>query len=325
MGHNITAEIAIIIVNFRTAEMLINCLSMMIRNLNFSDLKIVIVDNNSKDGSVEKIESWILSENLSDNLFLVKSSLNGGFSAGNNIGIKSINANYYLLLNSDAYIQSESINVLREKIRSDPSIGVVSPRLTWRDGTPQESTFNLFHPITEFVIQANTGFITNILKKYFISEPVNDTPRDVPWTSFACVMISHECINRVGLLDEGYFMYFEDVEYCLRTARNQYRIFHEPSASAVHLRGGSSSVKKNARLKKRLPKYYYESRARFYYQKSGLLGLLAANIAWYLGTAVSILRQLAGRKDKKTIKRQWYDIWANFTSPLGSYTHPEKK
>ena len=138
-------------------------------------------------------------------------------------------------------------------------------------------------------------------------------------------MISAECIAKTGYLDEGFFMYFEDVEYCHRMCRTGFKVFHNPAASAVHLRGGSSSVKKNIATKKRLPKYYYQSRCRFYYKKYGYLGLFTTNIFWYLGRGVSLTRQFMGRKDKSALKSQWKDIWSNFFNPLGPYSHPGKR
>lgn len=320
-----SVDTAIVIVNYQTAGMLIDCISKMLDTIDFKSVAICIVDNFSNDGSYETIKDWVEDKQLSENVLLVRAATNGGFSAGNNIGIKAISAKYYLLLNSDAYIKQSSIDRLKKTFTLDPKIGLASPRLTWEDGTPQESTFNFFHPITEFVHQANTGVISSRLQKYVVAEAVNATARVVPWTSFACVMISSECIAKVGYLDEGFFMYFEDVEYCDRMRRTGFKVFHNPTASAVHLRGGSSSVKKNIARKKRLPKYYYQSRSRFYFKKYGYLGLFTANMFWYFGRGVSLCRQWMGRKDKAALEGQWKDIWANFSSPLAPYSHPGER
>ena len=320
-----TSDVAIVIVNYQTPEMLISCISKMLKTLNFELVKICIVDNCSNDGSFEKIKKWVDEKQVSKNVILISSSNNGGFSAGNNIGIKAISAKYYLLLNSDAYIQQPSIDALKNTFYQNSNIGLVSPRLTWEDGTSQESTFNFFHPITEFVQQANTGVISSRLKKYVVAEAIDERARFVEWTSFACVMISSECIAEVGYLDEGFFMYYEDVEYCYRMRESGFKVFYNPSASAVHLRGGSSSVKKNIAAKKRLPKYYYQSRCRFYFKKYGYLGLFAANMLWYLGRSVALCRQFMGRKDKSGLESQWKDIWSNFSCPLGPYSHPGKR
>ncbi len=94
----------------------------------------------------------------------------------------------------------------------------------------------------------------------------------------------------------AYFMYFEDVEFCHRAGKAGWKIVHNPAAHIVHLRGGSSPVKKNTTQKKQLPRYFYESRARYFYQVYGWLGLTAANLLWWLGRTISKTRQYLGRQ-----------------------------
>ena len=137
-------------------------------------------------------------------------------------------------------------------------------------------------------------------------------------------MIRDQVIREAGLLDEGYFMYFEDVEFCHRARRHGWSIRHEPTAQVVHLRGGSSPVKSNLAQKKRPPRYYYESRARYFFQVYGQTGPLLANLAWTAGRLVSWLRQLTGRADMSAPDRQWADIWIHWRNPLAPYTHPSK-
>jgi GT2 family glycosyltransferase len=143
------------------------------------------------------------------------------------------------------------------------------------------------------------------------------------WTSFACVMIKSEVFQQVGLLDNGYFMYFEDTEFCYRAYKAGWEIVHNPEAHVVHLRGGSSPVKEQTRLKKRVPRYFYESRTRYFYQTGGWLGLTSANLLWWLGRIVSGTRQLLGRSDKAAIEGQWLDIWTNWLNPLEHFTSPK--
>jgi hypothetical protein len=143
------------------------------------------------------------------------------------------------------------------------------------------------------------------------------------WTSFACVLIKDEVFQQIGLLDEGYFMYYEDVEFCHRANKAGWPIVHNPEARVVHLRGGSSSVKKQTKLKKRVPRYFYESRTRYYYQTYGWVGLTAANLLWWSGRTISKTRQIMGRSDKIAIEGQWLDIWTNWLNPLKPYTAPK--
>jgi len=143
------------------------------------------------------------------------------------------------------------------------------------------------------------------------------------WTSFACVMIRNAVFRQVGFLDDSYFMYFEDVEFCYRACGAGWKIVHNPAARIVHLRGGSSPVKEKTRLKKALPRYFYESRTRFFFQLYGWHGLTATNLMWWAGRMVSLTRQTMGRPDKAAVERQWLDIWINWLVPLKRYTPPK--
>jgi GT2 family glycosyltransferase len=105
------------------------------------------------------------------------------------------------------------------------------------------------------------------------------------------------------------------VDFCKRAYKVGWKIIHNPAAHVVHLRGGSSPVKSQAAKKKRLPRYFYESRARYYFKHFGRFGLFAANMFWHLGWLVAMGRKLANRAYQPNVcEKQWRDIWTNFTS-----------
>ena len=191
------------------------------------------------------------------------------------------------------------------------------------DGVRQESCFRYHSPVTELTGAAQTKLINALLRKYTFFLPAQSVPTSPPWTSFACVLIKDAVFQQVGLLDERYFMYFEDVEFCHRARAAGWDIVNMPDTCVVHLIGGSSSVKEALHRKKRLPRYFYESRTLFFFQTYGWLGLTAANLLWETGRLLSKTRQLFGRSDKSVIKNQWLDIWTNWLVPLRPYTHPD--
>jgi GT2 family glycosyltransferase len=145
------------------------------------------------------------------------------------------------------------------------------------------------------------------------------------WTSFACVLIRREVFNRVGLLDEGYFMYFDDMDFCRRAWKAGIATLHWPAARVVHLRGGSSPVKQLAAERKRPPRYLYASRNRYYAKFYGRLGLWLANICWHTGRLISLAREIVRQKQAHTCKRQWLDIWTNALRPLQHPTLTKSK
>ena len=133
--------LGIVIINYRTPEMTINCLASLLPQLQSLDCKVAVVDNNSADGSCATITQWLDENDSNDVVELVESTFNGGFSYGNNLGIKAIAARYYLLLNSDALVQGRAIDILLETAEQYPGSGLFSPRMEGEDGEPQESCF----------------------------------------------------------------------------------------------------------------------------------------------------------------------------------------
>ena len=315
--------ICVVVVNYRTPSMVIDCLRTVVPQVRESGGRVALVDNASPDDSVDRLSRWIDDNDATDVIELIASESNGGFAAGNNIGIQSCDADFYLLLNSDTLLEDAAISRLLARAGTDPDSGLISPRLQWPDGTPQESCFRFHRPVSELIDGAATGPVTQLLSRYDVPIPVEDADSFPEWTSFACVLIRAEVFVDVGLLDEGFFMYFEDSEFCARARDAGWRVLHHPEARVVHLRGGSSPVKSQARAKKRLPRYFYESRTRYFYERYGRRGLLAANLMWTLGWSLSSVRAaLQSRYQSPACEAQWRDIWIHFWDPLGPYTHP---
>lgn len=318
-------DLCVVVVNYCTPAMLIDCLETLVPQVRRLQGRIALVDNASPDDSVTRLRHWISESGANDCVDLIESKDNGGFAAGNNIGIRSCRAKLYLLLNSDTLLREGALEQLVATMSSEKEVGLLSPRLEWPDGVPQESCFRYHRPQSQLIESAGTGPITRVLERYDVPMAVSEQRVLPEWTSFACVMIRAEVFDQVGLLDDGFFMYFEDVEFSFRARHAGFEIMHEPAARVVHLRGGSSPVKSRAKLRQRLPRYFYESRTRYFYKLYGRGGLLAANLCWMLGWSISSFRRIVQRNYQSPVcKAQWRDIWINFWNPLAPYTHPQK-
>lgn len=318
------AGLCVVVVNYGTPGMVLDCLETVLPQAREFGATVALVDNASPDDSVLQLRNWIADRGAHEHVKLVESPENGGFAAGNNLGIKSCDAKLYLLLNSDTLVGEGALGRLLAAMTSADDVGLVSPRLKWADGSPVESCFRYHRPISQLIHSAGTGLITTLLARYEVPMKVSDERSFPEWTSFACVMIRREVIEQVGELDRGFFMYFEDVEFAFRARKAGWKILHEPSAEVVHLHGGSSPVKSLASLRKRLPRYYYESRTRYFYLLYGRLGLLAANLWWTVGWMISSLRSLLQRRfQSPNCEAQWRDIWIKFWTPMAAYTHPQ--
>lgn len=304
------------IINYRTGAMTLDCIRSVLADIGELAAEVVVVDNRSDDGSAEMIEAWIADQTPTVPVRLIRSATNSGFSGGHNQGIAAGVADFYLVLNSDALVRPGFFRALLEAAANAPAAGLFAPRIEYDDGTQQVSCFRLHSPASELIRGAASGPVTRALARHDV--PLAMPPRDgqIGWASFACILARGAMVRAIGPMDEGYFLYFEDTEYCMRARRAGWGITHVPAARAVHFRGGSGPVKALAQARKRLPGYYYVSRTRFLYQAYGWGGLVAANLLWHLGRGLARLRALAGKPVPQSNRNEARDIWTHVFSPL---------
>ncbi|MDA7936330.1 glycosyltransferase family 2 protein [bacterium] len=310
-------QCSVVIVNYKTPGLCIDSVrSLAVEGK--ADVEVLLVDNASDDGSLDKLRSTI-DVGAGSNVKLISSDVNAGFSAGNNIGINSSVGEFVLLLNSDTIVRPGAVELLVQTLRENPSVGMVSPRLEWPDGRPQNSCFRFHHPVQELIHAASTGFVTKLLRRFDLLLPLTSDCSSPEWVSFACVLVRRQVFEDVGLLDDGFFMYYEDVDYCRRVHAAGWHILSNPNARVVHLRGGSSKVKDATAQRKRLPRYFYESRARYYRKHFGSGGLLLANVCWQIGWGISLVRRMLSRSYvANVVEAQYRDIWIGFWRLTGS-------
>lgn len=317
-----TCKIVISIINYRTLDLTLDCVRSALDDIGALDARVVVVDNASEDGSCEAIAEWIATQPADTPVQLVRSPTNTGFSGGHNQGIAAVEADYYLLFNSDAVLRPGFLRAILTTAEAHPKAGLIAPQIETDAGDIQVSQFRFHNPWSELVRAAGTGPITRALGRYVVALDPPVDPQAVEWASFACIMLRGEMVKDLGPMDEGYFLYFEDAEYCLRARRAGWGIALALDAVAVHFRGGSGPVKADAKAHKRLPAYYYSSRTRFFYQAHGRIGLIMANLAWHLGRAIAGLRRILGGRPHRAVENEARDIWTNFSTPLGPRNAP---
>ena len=315
------SSLVISIINYRTGAMSIAAAASVLKALGDRAARVIITDNASNDGSAEEIATWINA--VSDaRLQLICSDTNTGFSGGHNQAFAAApDADYYLILNSDALLRTDFFDAILPAAEANPKAGLprpglIAPRLEWEDGIAQISSFRFATPLSELIRGAETGIVTRLLKRFDVPLTVDPDPALMDWASFACILLRGEMVREIGPMDDGYFLYFEDEEYALRAQRAGWSVMHVARARAVHFRGGSGPVKSLQAAKKRLPEYYYISRARFLRQKSGPLGPVLGNLFWHLGRGIAQTRRLLGRPAPPAHEKEWRDIWTHAFSPL---------
>ena len=310
-------RLAVIILNYRTPQLVIDCLASLEGQIDGVENCALVVDNCSGDDSAELIEQAITEHGWQTWAKVIIAPSNNGFSAGNNVGMQAVNATAYWLTNSDTIFRPNAVAELAHALMLHPKAGMISPRLEWPDGTPQISCFRAISPLSELLDSAKTGPLSKILNRYEVPLAVSNTPMRPEWTSFASVLLRREAVQQVGWMDEGFFMYFEDVDYGLRLRKAGWEILHWPAARVVHLRGGTSEVKAATQARKRRPRYFYAARNRYLAKHyGGAIGLGLRNSLWLFGRFISLIREKIGNKQPHTCEHEAEDIWINWRNPL---------
>jgi GT2 family glycosyltransferase len=309
-------RLAIILLNFNHPTLTIDCLSSIEGEVEADRDIVIVVDNGSRDDSVARIEAAVAENQWHRWVRLVRCSPNRGFAGGNNVGILSVDAQWYVLLNNDTIVPRGTMAALLAALQARQDVGLIGPSMEDRTGARDSSCFREIHPVTEFLRAADTGFISRLLSRYDTNLPDLSAPTEVDWIGFACVLIRREVIEQVGLLDAGYYFYFEDTAYC-RCARDAgWKILYWPDARIVHFQGETTQVTVEEKLLQRRPRYYYESRARYFAEFYGRSGLWAANILWALGRVVSLSRELLFAKKPRKRSHEGRDNWIGWWAPF---------
>ncbi len=306
-----THQLAVIILNYRTPGMVIDCLESLCKQVG-DDHRVVVVDNCSGDESADTIERAIEKNGWGAWARVERSPINGGFAAGNNVGIRSIDASVYLLLNSDTIVRPGAINQLMSTLDEHSGVHMLGPQLEWPDGQHQISTFRYRTPISELIYASCLGVIGRFFPRHVVARELHEWTTGIDWASFACIAIRKEVFDKVGVLDEGYFMYFEDMAFCRKATRAGFTIAYQPNARVVHLRGGSSPVKEATKQRKRRPMYYANARSHYFRTFYGVLGHIAANVLWTIGFLLGSIRGKTG-----AVEKEWRDIWASPKHSIG--------
>lgn len=239
-------NLSVVIVNFNTKSKLQQCLlSLISPGINRQiQTEIFVIDNHSADGSAAMVKKEFPS------VIIIENSKNVGFSAANNQGINLSKGSLILLLNSDTRISTDTLQLLFQKLQADRRLGCIGPKLLNPDKTIQSSTGfvpDIIKVIAWMFFLDDIPGISTLIKPYHIeNESFYETEHNVGWVSGACLMVKKSVIREAGLLDEGLFMYGEEVEWCYRMKKKGYRICYTPVTSIIHDKGGSSNAGSDA-------------------------------------------------------------------------------
>lgn len=292
----------VVIVNYRTPSLTIDSLRSLVSEIHsLPGTRVVVTDNNSGDGSVEQIGKAIETEGWGEWASLMPLERNGGFAYGNNAAIRpaleSTNPPpYILLLNPDTIVRPGALKTLFEFMNEHPNVGIAGSRLEEPDGTPQCSAFRFHTVLSELDSGIRLGIVSTLLARWVVWPPVSEEICQTDWVAGASMIIRREVFETAGLMDEEYFMYYEEMDFCLQAKRAGWSCWYVPESRVVHLVGQSSGVTDTKRPPKRLPQYVFDSRRRYFIKNYGWLYAALADHAWASGFALWQLRRVIQRK-----------------------------
>ncbi len=263
--------LTIIVVSYNTKDYTLKCLrSIKEQHHSLDDIEVIVVDNSSIDGSVEAIQNdfpWVI---------LIKNKNNLGFAAANNIGLQKAKGKLILLLNSDTVLLYDTLDVMINIFAENKNIGAATARLELPDKSLDLASHRGFptpwNALTYFLGLERIFPNTAIFSGYHQTFKDFNLIHEVDAISGACFFVRSQVVKQVGLLDERFFMYAEDIDWCIRIKEAGWKIYFNPNAKVVHFKKRSGREKENeirgnlkaSTIRMKTENHFYETMKVFY-------------------------------------------------------------
>lgn len=223
-------DLSVIILNYNTKNLLRDCLKSVLASTRPYKIETIVSDNGSTDGSIQMVKTEFPQVRLLEN------NANLGFSKGNNVAIKVSQGRHIMLLNSDTVVQPDAFEKMIAKTDQDSKIGAIGPKILLANGELDPSARRNFpNPANAFLRLFGLSKLSN----YNITGPI-DQEMEVEAIMGACMLVPRSVVDKVGMLDEEFFFYGEDLDWCYRIKNAGYKIVYYPTAEILHLKSASS-------------------------------------------------------------------------------------
>jgi len=301
-------DISIVIVSFNTRDVLRDCLLSVYREASSLHVQVIVVDNGSTDGSPEMLEQEF------PDVELVRSAVNLGFGRANNLGFESARGRYIVLLNSDAFLTEGSLERSVAHMDATPRAGLGGGRLTGRDGSWQPSARMFPSVFSDLIVFS--GLAARFPRSRFFGHAdrtwANEMEAaEVDWVPGAFSIIRAEALAAAGHFDPRFFLYYEEVDLCMRFKRSGYSIWYWPDISIIHIGGESSRQVRTLEMSRsggQLILWRMRSMLLYYRKHHGAAARIAmlAEVVWYWMR--SQRRQMSKDPDRRTSARSYRSL-----------------
>lgn len=299
----VSARVLVAIVNYRSGELVVECLRSLVADAR--EIDVVVVDNASGDGSFETIARAITANGWTAWAEIVAAERNLGFAGGNNAAVKrglerraGRWPDFVWFLNPDTYVRPGARSELVRFLDEHADVGIAGSRLEDPDGTQQASRYRFPSIASEFESGLRLGLVSRLLSRKVVAPPLVDEAHEIDWVAGASMMVKRAVFDDVGFMDDRYFLYFEETDFCLAARRRGWRAWFVPASRVVHIVGQSTGVTVRDAAPRRLPDYWFESRRRYFVKNHGRVYAACADALWVLGYVTwRVRRPLQGKPD----------------------------
>ncbi|WP_395334424.1 glycosyltransferase family 2 protein [Novosphingobium sp. BL-8H] len=308
-----TPSIDVVIVNYRSGPLAISCLeSLAAERTPGLRLRAFVVDNASPDNSATVIEQAIARHGW-DWARLIHSPVNGGFGAGNNLGFAAVlaqetPADVVWLLNPDTRVMPGAAKALARFIAQMPAAGIVGTGLLEADGAPWPHAFRFPSILGELERGLRWRVASRLLARSAVSRRMGGDPAPVDWVSGASMAIRREVLEAGLRFDEGFFLYFEETDFCRMARAEGWQSWYLPQAVVLHISGQSTGVTAKDAGRRRMPGYWFDSRRHYFLKNHGRAYAVVADMAWMMAHATYTANRMLARKPQVDPDRLMFDF-----------------
>ncbi len=303
-------KVLAIVVNYRTAERTVEAVASLLDALTHLDGRVAVVDNDSQDGSRELLARTIAERGWSSRVELLCSPVNGGFGYGNNLAIRRTYdaedaPEFFFMLNPDAVAEPDTIAALLEFMGETPDCGIAGSRIFGFDGERHVSAFRFPSPLGELEAGLKLGLATRVLRPWVVAPRPRHATGEVDWVAGASFMVRRTVFDRVGLFDEKFFLYFEEVDLSLRAKAQGLKTFYVHESRVSHEGAVATGLNDTNQP---VPPYWFDSRKRFFAKHHGTTTLLAANVCFTVGFLLFRVRRRIQQKPDRDPPNLLFDF-----------------